>query len=64
MRRYRTASAFIIDLERYFVIPDDGRRIEEFLIAGRRISDEIMAQCPTAKAAELIAAALNREAKS
>jgi hypothetical protein len=59
--RYRTARAFMIDLERYFVIPDDGRDIAAFLIGGRRISDEIMAQCPTPEAAERIAAALNKE---
>jgi hypothetical protein len=41
--RYRTARAFMIDLERYFVIPDDGRDIAKFLIGGRRISDEIIA---------------------
>lgn len=61
MTRYRVATVFLIDMDRHFVIPDDGRKAEEFLIAGRRISDEIVAQCPTVQQAERIAAALNRE---
>jgi hypothetical protein len=57
--KYRTATVVMIDLERFFVIPDDGRAIEQFLFGGRRISDDIIAQCPTADAAARIAAALN-----
>ena len=57
---YRAVTVCLIGLDRYFVIPNDGRDVAEFLLGGRRISDDILAQCPTMAQAERIAAALNQ----